>query len=164
VRLWGLRDSIPIACRVIFRADYQSPALFSSTIDGLYNVNEFLLVLQHPIQLVVVPSSKIAHHMLVPKEKHNRYRVVQFIHLLEVGDLVEIAHIDDGKVLDSIGDAIQDLVLSHALRVPVTTEADDHQSFLLAHDSLIDMPARDEMGEDDGTHCELWTSMRLLKR
>jgi len=27
------------------------------------------------------------------------------VHLLEVGDLVEIAYIDDSKVLDSIGDA-----------------------------------------------------------
>jgi len=86
--------------------------------------------------------------MLVSKEKHNCYRVVQFVHLLEVRDLVEIAHIDDGKVLDSIGDAVQDFVLSHAIRVPVTTEADDHQSFLLAHNSLIDMPACVEMGED----------------
>jgi hypothetical protein len=49
----------------------------------------------------------------------------------------------------------QDFVLSHAIRVPVTAEADDHQSFLLAHDSLIDMPARDEMGEDDGAHGEV---------
>jgi hypothetical protein len=31
--------------------------------------------------------------------------VLLTVHLLEVGDLVEIAHIDDGKVLDSIGDA-----------------------------------------------------------
>lgn len=44
---------------------------------------------------------------------------------------------------------VQDFVLFHAIRIPVTTEADDHQSFLLAHNSLIDMPARDEMGEDE---------------
>jgi len=76
--------------------------------------------------------------------------VEQFVHLLEVGDLVEIAHIDDGKVLDSISDAVQDFALSHAIRVPVTTEVDNHQSFVLAHNSLINMPACDEMGEDDG--------------
>ena len=39
--------------------------------------------------------------------------------------------------------------MSHAIRVPVTTEADDHQSFLLAHNSLIDMPACVEMGENE---------------
>ena len=47
---------------------------------------------------------------------------------------------------------VQDFVLSHAVRVPVTTEADDHQSLLLAHNSLIDMPACGEMGEDE-RHC-----------
>jgi hypothetical protein len=31
--------------------------------------------------------------------------VLLTVHLLEVRDLVEIAYIDDGKVLDSIGDA-----------------------------------------------------------
>jgi hypothetical protein len=35
---------------------------------------------------------------------------------------------------------VQDFVLSHAIRVPVTTEADDHQPFVLAH------------REDDGAH------------
>lgn len=39
--------------------------------------------------------------------------------------------------------------MSHAVRVPVATEADDHQSFLLAHNSLIDMPACVEMGKDE---------------
>jgi hypothetical protein len=47
---------------------------------------------------------------------------------------------------------VQDFVLPHAIRVPVTTEADDHQPFAFAHDSLIDMPASDEMREDDGSH------------
>jgi hypothetical protein len=35
---------------------------------GLNNVNKFLLVLKHPVLLVIVSSSKIAHHMLVTKE------------------------------------------------------------------------------------------------
>ena len=45
---------------------------------------------------------------------------------------------------------VQDFVLSHPIRVPVTTEADNHQPFVLAHNSLIDMPASDEMRKDDG--------------
>jgi hypothetical protein len=53
--------------------------------------------------------------------------------------------------------------LSHAFRVPVTTEADDHQPLLLAHNSLIDMPATDEMGEDDGAHGGVWTATRPIK-
>jgi len=42
--------------------------------------------------------------------------------------------------------------LSHAIGVPVTTEADDDKALFLRHDSLVDMPAGDEMGENDGTH------------
>jgi hypothetical protein len=38
-------------------------------------------------------------------EKKPWTKVLLTVHLLEVGDLVEIAHIDDGKVLDSIRDA-----------------------------------------------------------
>jgi len=58
---------------------------------------------------------------------------------------------------------VQDFVLSHAFRVPVTTEADDHQPFLLAHNSLIDMPATDEMREDDGAHGGVWTAIMPIK-
>jgi hypothetical protein len=39
--------------------------------------------------------------------------------------------------------------LFHAIRVPVTAKANDHQSFLFAHNSLVDMPACVEMGEDE---------------
>lgn len=71
--------------------------------------------------------------MLVSKEEHDCCRVVQFywrdvsvilekkeeailtIHLLEVRDLVEIAHIDDGKVLDSISDTYKDARLLSAI-------------------------------------------------
>ena len=58
---------------------------------------------------------------------------------------------------------VQDFVLPHAIRVPVTTEADDHQPFLLAHNSLIDMPATDEMREDDGAHGGVWTAIMPIK-
>jgi hypothetical protein len=37
--------------------------------------------------------------------------VLLTVHLLKVGDLVEIAHIDDSKVLNSIGDAYRYLRL-----------------------------------------------------
>ena len=90
---------------------------------------------KHLIQLVVA-SSKIAHHILVSKENYYRHRVIDFctidvsvdalrsqfkfnimnkvlltVHLLEVGDLVEIAYIGDGTVLDSIGDTYNYLKL-----------------------------------------------------
>ena len=74
----GFENSISISRRVIFRADHQSTPFFGSTVNGLDNVDKFLLILEHPIQLIIIPSSKIAHHMLVSKEKHQGYRVVQF--------------------------------------------------------------------------------------
>jgi len=41
---------------------------------------------------------------------------------------------------------VQDLILSHAVWVPVTTKADDDQTLLLRHDGLVDVPAGNEMG------------------
>jgi hypothetical protein len=66
--------------------------------------------------------------------------VLLTVHLLEVGNLVEIADVDDGEVLDSVGDTVEDLVLSHAVGVPVATEADDDEALFLGHDSLVDVP------------------------
>jgi hypothetical protein len=45
--------------------------------------------------------------------------------------------------------------LSHALGIPVTTEADDNESLLFGHDGLVDVPASDKVREDDGTHVDL---------
>ena len=42
--------------------------------------------------------------MLVAEKEHEGDWIVKFVHLLEVWDLVEIAHVDDSKVLDSISD------------------------------------------------------------
>jgi hypothetical protein len=36
--------------------------------------------------------------------------------------------------------------------LPVPTEADDDQTLLLGHDGLVDVPACDEVGEDDRAH------------
>lgn len=100
--------------------------------------------------------------MLVSKEEHERDRVVQFVHLFKVGHLVEIADVDDGKVLDAVGDAVQHFVLSHAVGIPIAAKANDDQPLFLRHDGLVDVPAGDEMGEDDGTHGEGNMSLSLV--
>lgn len=94
--------------------------------------------------------------MLVAEEEHDGHGIVEFVHLVEIGDLVEIAYIDDGKVFDAVGDAVEYFVLAHAVFVPVAAEADDYQAVFFRHDGLIDVPAAVEMGEDDGTHGGLW--------
>lgn len=50
---------------------------------------------------------------------------------------------------------VEDLVLTHAVGIPVTAETDHDQTFFFGHDGLVDMPAGVEMGEDDGTHVAL---------
>jgi len=111
-------------------------------------MDQLLLVLQNPVQLAVT-SAEITHHMFVAEEEHEGDWVVEFIHLLEVRDLVKIAHIDDGKVLYSMGDTIEDFILSHTVGILVATEADNDQAFLLRHDGLVDAPAADETREYD---------------
>ncbi len=90
--------------------------------------------------------------MFIPEKKHQRNRIIQFIHLLEIRHLIQIAHVQDGEILDSVGDAVQHFVLSHAVGVPVATEADYDEALFFGHDGLVDVPACDEVGEDYGTH------------
>lgn len=47
---------------------------------------------------------------------------------------------------------VKNLVLSHAIGVPVATKADNYQTLLFGHDSLVDMPAGDEMRENNRSH------------
>lgn len=92
--------------------------------------------------------------MFVSEEEHESDWVVEFVHLLEVGDLIKVADVDDGKILDAIGDLVEDFILTHAVGVPVTAKADDNKALVFGENRLIDMPACDEMGNDDGAHGE----------
>lgn len=74
--------------------------------------------------------------------------------MFKVGDLIEVANVDDSKVLDTVVDAIEDFILSHALGVPVAAKADDDKALLL-HDGLVDVPPSDEMGKHYGTRDEV---------
>lgn len=66
----------------------QPPPLFRPSINCLDDINQLLLILQHPVQLVVVARAEIAHHVFVAEEKHERDRVVEFVHLFEIGHLI----------------------------------------------------------------------------
>lgn len=80
------------------RTNDQTTALLRAFVDSLDNIDQLLLVLQHPVQLVVITRSKITHHMLIAIEEHDRHRIVELIHRAEIGDLVEVAKVDDGEV------------------------------------------------------------------
>jgi hypothetical protein len=65
-------------------------------VTGSYNSVQYLLV------WIFESKARVAHLKINLKAK-----VLLTIHLFEVRDLVEIAHIDDGKVLDPIGDTLK---------------------------------------------------------
>ena len=99
----------------------------------------------------------------VPIEEHHRARVVQLVHLrnhshapsarsprphnttthlVEVRHLGDVAEVDDGKVLNALGNGIQRFVHRHTLTIPVMAKADNHDAILFGFDGLIDVPSR----------------------
>ena len=150
---------ISVAGRVVFGADDQTTALFRTTVDGLDDVYQLLLVFQDPVEFIIVSGTEIDHHVFISKEEHDCARVVEFcrrekkkksvkstdkrrghrltegregeggekrtVHLIEIRHLVNIAHVDDCKALDLVGNLVEHLVLAHAVWVPVAAEADD---------------------------------------
>lgn len=80
------------------RTNNQTTTLLRALVDGLDDVDQLLLVLQYPIQLVIVTRSEIAHHVFIAVEKHDRHRIVELVHGVEIRDLVDVAQVDDGEV------------------------------------------------------------------
>lgn len=78
-------------CTVILWADHQTTALLGTPINRLNNIDELLLVLQNPVQLVVVAGTEIAHDVLVSEEEHDGACVVQLVHGIEVRDLHRVS-------------------------------------------------------------------------
>lgn len=74
------------------------------------------------------------------------------VHLVKIWNLVYIADVYNREALDLVRDFVQDLILAHAVRIPVATETNDNKSFLLAKNGLVHVPAGVEMGNDNGTH------------
>lgn len=120
--------------------------------------------------------------MFVSEEEHDSAWVVKLVHGIEVGDSIDVADVYDGKVLDALGDLVEDLVLPHAVGVVVAPETQYlrtlksvyisgvttlqhwmygvlgysmityNKSFVFRKYGLVDVPAGFEVGEDDGTH------------
>lgn len=116
---------------VVLGTDDQTTSLLGTSVHRLENVNELLLVLKNPLDLVVVTGTQIDHHVLVSEEEHEGARVVEFVHLVEVGDLVDVAEVYNGEVADLVGDLVKDFILAHAVWIPVTAEANDDETVFL---------------------------------
>ncbi len=48
--------------------------------------------------------NKETHHVLVAEEEHERHRIVELVHLLEVRNLIEIAYVEHGEILNTVRD------------------------------------------------------------
>ncbi|CAN8008174.1 unnamed protein product, partial [Ixodes pacificus] len=134
-------DSVAVLCRVVLGGDDQTSALACPPVHGLYDVHHLLLVLQGPVDLVVVARAQVDHDVLVAEEEHDRAWVVQFVHLVEVRHLRDVHQVDGGKGADLLDNAVEDFVHLHAGGVPVVPEADHHHPVLLRQDGLVHLPA-----------------------
>ena len=143
---------VPVSGGVVLGRDDQTTALLRTFVDGFDDINELLLVFEDPVEFVVVASTEITHHMFVAEEEHESDRIIELVHLLEVGDLVEVANVDDGEVLDSVCDLVEYFILTHTVWVPVAAKANHHETFVFSEDGLVDVPGSDEVRNDDGTH------------
>jgi hypothetical protein len=104
-----------VSGRVVLGTDDQTTSLLGTSVHRLEDINELLLVLKNPFDLIIVTGAQIDHHVLVSEEEHERTRVVKFVHLVEVGDLVDVAEVDDSEVADLVGDLVEDFILAHAV-------------------------------------------------
>lgn len=91
---------VSIFGRIIFGRDDQTASLSRSSVHRFKNVDHFLLVFQRPVDFVVVSGAQVDHDVFVAEEKHDRARVVQFVHFVEVRHFGHVDQIDDGKVFD----------------------------------------------------------------
>ena len=144
-----------VLCGVVLGRHHNTPALDRAPVYGLYDVDHLLLVLQRPVDLVVVTRAQIDHDVLVPVEEHGGAGVVQLVHLVEVWHLSDVHQVAHSKVLHLLRDLVQGLVHLHALWVPVVAEADDHHPLSFVQDGLVHLPAVGEMGKHVRHGCVL---------
>lgn len=84
---------------VVFGWYNETPAFPRPAEYRLHDINKLLVVLNGPVDLVVVTSAQIYHDVLVAVEEHARARVVQLVHLVEVWHLADIHKEYRSKVL-----------------------------------------------------------------
>lgn len=97
---------------VVLRTDDETTAFLGALVDGLTDIDKLLLVLENKVELVVVTGTQVDHHVLVTEKPHDSARVVELVHLVEIGYLVDITEVDDAEVLDLLGDFVQHLYMS----------------------------------------------------
>ncbi|KAA8903361.1 hypothetical protein TRICI_005719 [Trichomonascus ciferrii] len=127
--------------RLTFRADDQTLAFDGASIDDFENVDHFLFVLEREVEFVVITGSKVAEHVFVAEKEHDTHWIVEFIHLVESRDLVNVAYINSGKVANLFGNVVQNLVHLHTFGVVISAKPNHNQTVFLRENGLINMPS-----------------------
>ena len=79
-----------------------------------------------------------------------RARVIQLVHLVEVGHFGNVHKVDGAEIFDFFGAPEQGLVHLHAVGVPVVAKPKQDNLVFLAENGLVDLPAVLKMGHQVG--------------
>lgn len=96
------------------------------------------------------------------EKEHDGTWIVQFVHGVEVRDTVDIADVDDGKILDFLSDLVENLILSHTIRIEIATKANDDKALVFGENCLVDVPTGFKVRKDDGAHDDFVYCLTLL--
>lgn len=56
---------------VVLGTDDETAALLGASVDGLDDIDEFLLVFEDEVEFIVVAGAEIDHHVFVSEEEHD---------------------------------------------------------------------------------------------
>ena len=104
------RGLVSVLGGVVFGCNNQTTTLPRPTVNCLNNVNELLLVLEGPVDLVVVSSAKINHNVLVPEEEHDCGWVIKLVHCVEIRHLCDVYEVYYSKVLYRLSNWSQNFI------------------------------------------------------
>lgn len=120
------QKSVSVFCGIILGGHHQTSSFSRSSINRLNNVYHLLLVLDDPVDLVVVTGAQIDHDVFVsgrektitklsqtgvrlillqrlhrapPEKEHDGAGVVQLVHLVEIRHFCDVHQINDSKIL-----------------------------------------------------------------
>lgn len=96
------RVSVAVLRTVVLRRYDQSSSFPCSAINSFDYVNHLLLVVEGPIDLVIVTGAQVHHDVLVPEEEHHSAGIVQLVHGVKVWHFRDIDQVDTTIVLDVI--------------------------------------------------------------
>lgn len=94
--------SITVLGRVILGCNHKTSSLARSSVHCFDYIYKLLLVVENPVDLVVVSCSQVDHDMLVPEKEHHRTRIVQLVHCIKVGDFGDINEENHCEILDFV--------------------------------------------------------------